>query len=577
MEHWDQAIYELKNSVFYAGSTELPTVQNAIDAAHSAGGGIVQAPAGATSITATLTMYSNVWLRGCGVGSTTLQLAASSNVNMIGGASGLSDVWITDLTLDATSNTAGYGVSLTSPTRLRIMRARIQNTANNLINLLTAPVDCKVIDCVGSGAGSASFESFYSDAGTDFEGCRVTMGTTGTYAIKVGADSGAYRCYITSAAGSSYAPGAILLSGSNSAAIGNRIAWTNSTKGTLIASNKAAMNVRVEDNRVSGGKAGIHIGGSGGSGITASRCVVAGNILDGQIDDGILFGTDSTADTGTDNLATGNAVYNVQPNLSDPASKGVGIESQLLRTTITGNTVSGCGGHGIYSSGAYNVVSGNICFGNAQALSGYVGGIKLVGTHPVAIGNTSYNNGKSGTNIGIGILLSADITDINEAVLIGNSTTDTATSGSKNQVWGINLAEPSAFRIVHWLNLGNNVLGNFNGSGDTGNLNINTLSGPNWALSNPGQDEQFSRVTTGTVAWDPPSLADGATASTTVTATALMGDSAISAFSLAIPAGAMLTASVTATNTVTVTLQNKTGGVLDLASGTLRVTVLAFR
>lgn len=74
--------------------------------------------------------------------------------------------------------------------------------------------------------------------------------------------------------------------------------------------------------------------------------------------------------------------------------------------------------------------------------------------------------------------------------------------------------------------------------------------------------------------WDPAAVATGATTSTTVTvAGAALGDIAHASFSLAVPAGALLTANVTAVDTVTVTLANFTGAVLDLASGTLRVTV----
>jgi hypothetical protein len=73
--------------------------------------------------------------------------------------------------------------------------------------------------------------------------------------------------------------------------------------------------------------------------------------------------------------------------------------------------------------------------------------------------------------------------------------------------------------------------------------------------------------------WDPASIADGAMTSTTITVSgAQIGDPVGVGFSNAVPAGALLTGQVTATNTVTVTLFNKTGAALDLASGTLHVT-----
>jgi hypothetical protein len=73
--------------------------------------------------------------------------------------------------------------------------------------------------------------------------------------------------------------------------------------------------------------------------------------------------------------------------------------------------------------------------------------------------------------------------------------------------------------------------------------------------------------------WNPTSLADGAVDATTVPVLgAAVGDPALAGF----PAGAnrvLLSAHVSAADTVHVTLMNKTGGVLDLASDTLTVLV----
>jgi hypothetical protein len=77
----------------------------------------------------------------------------------------------------------------------------------------------------------------------------------------------------------------------------------------------------------------------------------------------------------------------------------------------------------------------------------------------------------------------------------------------------------------------------------------------------------------GTKTWDPANVADGAFTSTTVTVTgAAVGDVVSVGFSVAVPAGAILSGAITAADTATVTLFNKTGGAVDLASGTLKVT-----
>ncbi len=75
------------------------------------------------------------------------------------------------------------------------------------------------------------------------------------------------------------------------------------------------------------------------------------------------------------------------------------------------------------------------------------------------------------------------------------------------------------------------------------------------------------------VTYDPPSLADGAGAEVDITVTdALLGDTAEASFSLDTQ-GINVDAQVTATNLVTVRLQNETGSTVDLGSGTLRVRV----
>ncbi|MDB6036015.1 MAG: hypothetical protein JWM16_6353 [Verrucomicrobiales bacterium] len=79
---------------------------------------------------------------------------------------------------------------------------------------------------------------------------------------------------------------------------------------------------------------------------------------------------------------------------------------------------------------------------------------------------------------------------------------------------------------------------------------------------------------TGTATYDPPSLADGAGTTTTVTVTgAVLGDMALASFSLT-TSGITITAWVSASDTVSVRFQNESGGVLDIASGTLKAAVL---
>lgn len=71
------------------------------------------------------------------------------------------------------------------------------------------------------------------------------------------------------------------------------------------------------------------------------------------------------------------------------------------------------------------------------------------------------------------------------------------------------------------------------------------------------------------------SVADGAVANTTVTVTgAAIGDFVSVSNSVVVPANATLTGQVTAANTVSVTLFNKTGSPLVLGASTLKALVV---
>ena len=82
-------------------------------------------------------------------------------------------------------------------------------------------------------------------------------------------------------------------------------------------------------------------------------------------------------------------------------------------------------------------------------------------------------------------------------------------------------------------------------------------------------------VRRGVALYDPPSLADGAGVTTTVTVTgATLGDYADASFGPGTQ-GVMLTAWVSSADTVSVRFQNETGGTVDLGSGNLRAQVIS--
>lgn len=106
------------------GATDDTTaIQNALDAANTAGGGIVFFPAG-TYISTTLTIYSNLQLVGVSPVGTTIKLKNSTNAALIQGydwaalsagntTGGIHDWSIKNMTLDgnkANNGTTGYGI-----------------------------------------------------------------------------------------------------------------------------------------------------------------------------------------------------------------------------------------------------------------------------------------------------------------------------------------------------------------------------------------------------------------------------------------------------------------------------------
>ena len=88
-----------------------------------------------------------------------------------------------------------------------------------------------------------------------------------------------------------------------------------------------------------------------------------------------------------------------------------------------------------------------------------------------------------------------------------------------------------------------------------------------------GNGTAIAKHLSGTVTYDPASIANGAQQTTTVTVTgAALGNTVVASFTLDLQ-GIQLTGYVSAANTITVIFQNNTGGAIDLASGTLRADV----
>ena len=97
----------------------------------------------------------------------------------------------------------------------------------------------------------------------------------------------------------------------------------------------------------------------------------------------------------------------------------------------------------------------------------------------------------------------------------------------------------------------------------------------NKGLNLDGGSAYWKQMLTGTATWDPGSIADGAIASTTITVTGCAeGDLVLVSHDKLNSAGVLLFGTVASANTCYVTLVNHSGGNYDLATGTLRATVI---
>ena len=233
---------------------------------------------------------------------------------------------------------------------------------------------------------------------------------------------------------------------------------------------------------------------------------------------------------------------------------------------VSNNIINYTGSHGVSvgaPSGKENqniIVSTNRIFGCGSTATGF--GVNMNGClRGSIIGNSINGNNNTNATYGIQTINSVD------SIVASNSVSDLSNG------YGIAINACTNVRVIGnrcddissnnyrciATNAGCSFFGN---SADDTNVTIDattTCDGNSW--------QTFS----GSATYDPPSLADGAGATTTVTATGCaLGDLASASFSLDTQ-GITITAWVSAANTVSVRFQNESGGPLDIASGTLKV------
>jgi hypothetical protein len=187
LDKLDQALFDLKathlnvkdyGALGDAATDDSTAIQAAMDAANTAGGGIVFFPPGTYIINATVTIYSKVHIRGVGIEATILKLKNTTNVDILkgqnfatltgtNGTGGIYNWSVSDLTIDgnkANNATAGYGLRAYGYgfilSNLRVRNCRNDGIYSEWSTSADSPgqdgmdaqiENVKVHDCVGHG------------------------------------------------------------------------------------------------------------------------------------------------------------------------------------------------------------------------------------------------------------------------------------------------------------------------------------------------------------------------------------------------------------------------------------------
>lgn len=158
-----------------------------------------------------------------------------------------------------------------------------------------------------------------------------------------------------------------------------------------------------------------------------------------------------------------------------------------------------------------------------------------------------------------------------------NVTNTIGVGRGSNGTLTLNRGDPTTTGYMSWTLANGTRLGYFGFSSANIPLNLENgatfqINGGKFAIGSGGTG--IAKHVSVAVTWDPPSIVTGAFTTTAVTVTgATLGDTIISGFSIALPAGMILSAGVTSTNTVTATILNMSGGTVDLATGIIRVDI----
>lgn len=497
------------------GSTDDTTALAAALAATPAGGTLLL-PKGTAITSAALTpAVDNVTLAGWGIGSSVLKAKAAANFqNLISGTS-RTGVVVRDLTLDA--NQANRVAQLT--------------TAAYGVNL-SAATDCQirnilVKNCVGLNA------------------------TTPGVGIAIGGSS--LRCLVA---------GCILEDNgiAGKTADGVFLSGTNMLAADCVAKNCLDTGFVVESSNHSGITGCISQACGASFAVTnASNSPAYGNFLTNSSGDawtatttgGIQVGHPSAATTGdlVDTMISGVILRNASPTSTGPAlnvrQTGTAATSGL---TVTGCTFDGAGEQGVLLDGCSRLsFTGNYIKSNGTCFQ-YGSDCDYLNI----VGNTMFGNASSGTTFGIATTLTNSIAQ--RIAIIGNTIVGNGTTSYGIYHFGTGHASTSvSIQDNHF---------------------VGTFAVTDNAADSTAWPSIITKITSSPT-YNPGSIADGdnlASSPATITG-AQLGDQVLCSYSGDL-AGLCAQGYVSSANNVVINLLNNTGGAVDLASGTWRLTVL---
>ena len=298
-------------------------------------------------------------------------------------------------------------------------------------------------------ASSLSFDiSAGSPAGNVVQGNRIGTVATGATALGNGGHGVAIDRGMDNTVGGTAAGARNLISGNQLSGVYFEIGARNEAAGNYIGTNAAGtagLSNRRHGVEVLGGSLGHTIGGTAGG---------AGNLISGNLLDGVLLGVAPNGGNADNNLVQGNRI-----GTDATGAGGMGNGENGVVVAGAGNTIGGA------TAGAGNLISGNRNYGVFLAGNHATGNIvqgNRIGTDVTgtfALGNgagvvlTGPNNTIGGIAAGAGNLISGNTDEGIDVESGGNQVlgnfigTDAPAPQPSATAWGLSAASPTTTRL----------------------------------------------------------------------------------------------------------------------------------